>query len=394
LQRPHIRAASEVLIATILATALVLPALDSILSLDPAPAPREKRALAALPRVPKSGAALLELPQLVDSYVADHFGFRSALIRLHTYASVFVLGVSPSPSVAVMIGRDGWFYYTGDDALAYIEGRNLLSDTEVAAWRSALRQRSQWLARQGIPYLVVFAPDKPTIYPEFLPRWVRPSSKGNRLDQILAAMKGYPEVDVLDLRPTLLDAKRHARVYLVTDTHWNSVGAYAAYHAIMSRVAERIPRSAPIPFSEFNLVWGKLPGGDLADMLDLQGLVSEAIPWTVPKRTSAVRTLAVGEYAPPGRWPKGREPIVTECPQADVPRVVVLRDSFATALVPYLSEHFGRAVYLWTPTIDPAVIEAEHPNLVIQEYAERLLSVVGPENPPEIAAERLLVPPK
>jgi alginate O-acetyltransferase complex protein AlgJ len=386
LQMPRIRATSELLIGTVLLAGLALPTLDSIARLDPAPAPQEKRALATWPGMPYSVAALLEFPGLVDSFVADHFGFRNALLRLHNYLTACLLGVSPSPSVEVMIGRDGWFYYTGENTLAYVEGRNLLSDTEVAAWRLALRQRSEWLAKQGIRYLVVLAPGKPSIYPEHLPRWVRPSRKETRADQIMAAVRGCSDVDVLDLRPTMLEAKRRARLYQPTDTHWNAIGAYAAYHAIMSRLMRWFPAARPMPFSSFDLEWGNDPGGDLAVMLDVQGLVCEARPWMAPKQPSRVRTLPIRDYASRSVWHRGQEPIVTERPGADIPRVVVLRDSFAVALVPFLSEHFGRAVYLWTAELDPRVIAREHPDLVIQEYAERWFSVLDPENPAAIAA--------
>jgi hypothetical protein len=60
-----------------------------------------------------------------------------------------------------------------------------------------------------------------------------------------------------------------------------------------------------------------------------------------------------------------------------LPRAVVFGDSFSRYLVPYLSESFGRAVFLhiWdsNPTVQKLAIENEMPDIVIDEIVERLL---------------------
>jgi hypothetical protein len=52
---------------------------------------------------------------------------------------------------------------------------------------------------------------------------------------------------------------------------------------------------------------------------------------------------------------------------------VIFRDSFATAMAPFLSEHFSRAVYLWQKDFVPAQVVAEDPDVVIYEIAGRHL---------------------
>jgi hypothetical protein len=65
--------------------------------------------------------------------------------------------------------------------------------------------------------------------------------------------------------------------------------------------------------------------------------------------------------------------IVAEQPDSSLPRLVVFRDSFASRLIPYLSEHFSRSVYLWQNDFEPEVIQQEHPHIVIQEIVARHL---------------------
>jgi hypothetical protein len=63
---------------------------------------------------------------------------------------------------------------------------------------------------------------------------------------------------------------------------------------------------------------------------------------------------------------------------------VIYRDSFTNALIPFLSEHFSRAVYLWEYDVDPALIAAERPDIVIMEVVGRR---IGPFLPYDAVAD-------
>jgi hypothetical protein len=69
--------------------------------------------------------------------------------------------------------------------------------------------------------------------------------------------------------------------------------------------------------------------------------------------------------------------VVTEGP-AGAPRAVVFRDSFGSAMIPFLAEHFSRAVYLWQNNFDPQVVIDERPAVVIQEWVGRHLYTQAP----------------
>ena len=58
----------------------------------------------------------------------------------------------------------------------------------------------------------------------------------------------------------------------------------------------------------------------------------------------------------------------------------MFRDSFATPLIPFLSEHCSRCVYLWQKDIAPEVVRAEQPDLVIHEMVGRRLQSYLPYN--------------
>jgi hypothetical protein len=89
----------------------------------------------------------------------------------------------------------------------------------------------------------------------------------------------------------------------------------------------------------------------------------------VPKRPRRARVIE-----PAGARPTDEEGrLVTEIDDPSLPRAVIFRDSFTSRLVPFLSEHFSRAVYLWQNDFDAAVVTEERPDVVIQEIVGRHL---------------------
>ena len=65
--------------------------------------------------------------------------------------------------------------------------------------------------------------------------------------------------------------------------------------------------------------------------------------------------------------------LVTEIDDPSLPRAVIFRDSFVSRLVPFLSEHFSRAVYCGRTISTRTLVEQEHPDVVIQEIVGRHL---------------------
>jgi len=383
---PRVRAARDLASIGILLTALVLPGLGLIAGLGGAPPGAERRALAERPALPASLSSAGDYARRFDAFLNDHFAFRTDLLRLYNHITTLWLSRRPTESVEVMVGRNGWLYYTGNETLRFLEGRNPFLEAEVRAWDRSIRARARWLAQRGIRYLVVFTPDKGTIYPEYLPEWVRPSRHGSRLDQLMTVMPGGGEAAIVDLRRTLLDAKRaFARpVYAATDSHWNALGTHAAYREIVARLGLWFPGTRPAPLSSFALTWERLPGGDLARMLGLERQMFEDTPILTPGVPARARPIDP-DPDEAARWRQaGRQAAVTTREGAGIESAIVFHDSFATALVPLLAEHFGRAVFLWTYDFDCDAIERERPSVVIQEYAERMLSVMTPRNPPQV----------
>jgi alginate O-acetyltransferase complex protein AlgJ len=381
IMRLHPRA--ERLLIALFVVVLVLPALGTALGLHAIGASGENRTLAPFPRVATTWTAWRAFPDAFTRYFEDNFAFRPLLVRWQAMVRLKALDVSPSPSVVK--GRDGWLFYADDGAMDDYALARPFTPAELDAWRRTLQDTRDWLEARGIVYLFVMAPDKHQVYPEQMPATIRRNAH-SRMDQLAAYLAEHSTVSVLDLRSALRQGKPTERIYHRTDTHWNDRGAYIGYAQILTALSRQLPALHVRPRAVFDARRVTREGLDLARMLGVSDLLGEDDLTLQPQRPREAQLVEPRVLNPYGTEAR----VVTTLADSSQPRAVVFRDSFGTALIPFLSEHFSRAVYLWQYNVDPDVIARERPQVVIQELAGRRLTTLTPYNPFERRAEPVL----
>jgi hypothetical protein len=367
----RLRRVTDVLLVTGFVVAIALPLADVLVGLDPTPVLTEKRRLAPPPPLRPGEMVSVSYIGALESWWNDNFGFRRALVRQYS-RSLLALGVSPTKSI--VLGKAGWLFFADDDALASYRALHPFTAEELELWRQRMERRRDWLAERGIHFLVVVAPSKETIYPEFMPDALNRVRPTTRMDQLAAHLRARSTVVVLDLRGPLREGKGRGILYLRTDTHWNDRGALLVSQEIVGRLGEWFPRLRALPESAFEPVTHDGWSGDLVAMLSLEGRLREPRLELRPRGARLARSAAV---VLPGLEPQ-RTASATEIGDPMLPRAVMFHDSFGVSLQTFLSEHFARIVYSagsgdWRRNFDARLVERERPQVAIQEIAERLL---------------------
>jgi alginate O-acetyltransferase complex protein AlgJ len=350
-------------------TLLWLPLLGTLMADRRAVSSTEKRFLASAPRLEAKLESGRTFPRAFDAWYDDHVGFRDTLIRSYALLKIELFGVSPTDTLVV--GKSGWFFFGDPDALAQYRGVDPLSEAELARWAQVVRERRDWLAERGVAYLLVLVPDKHLVYPEFMPDQITRTGSEHPLDQLAAYLARETDVPVLDLRAPLLKEKPKTRVYHRTDSHWNDVGAYVGYTAILDRLRTLVPALADAVPTPAVQTRETTPGLGLASIVGLQRAYPEEV---IGAQKSAPRSRPKPEHrATYAERERTLQPLAHGVDDARLPRAVVFRDSFGNALIPYLSENFRRILYVWNRDVDPRVVEIEKPDVVIQEVVGRFL---------------------
>lgn len=362
------RAFSLCVVSTVLLV-LWLPMVVGLFEPDRLVSVTEKRFLTERPDLSMTWESLSSFPTRMERYYDDNLGLRTPIIRAFALLQISLFGVSPNDKL--IIGKDGWLFFGDSNSVAHYRGVAPLSPWQLKHWASVLEGRQQWLQDRGIAYLLVLVPDKNLIYGEYMPDSLPRVGDTHPLDQLSSYLQANTDVHVLDLRPDLEAAKVNGRIYHRTDSHWNDVGAYVAYSAILNRLAELVPalrQAKPVPV-ETRVREG--PGMGLARIVGLAPLLREEILEATP---SEPRARVKPEFR------KGYDQLVMQqrsfahgVEDRSLPRAVMFRDSFANALVPYLSEHFHRILYVWQRDLDSRVVLVEQPDVVIQQIVGRFL---------------------
>ena len=344
----------------------------------------------------------LSLPQYftgLDQWIDHHYPLRLEVIRYHSYVKHRWL---KAPANAVIVGKGGWLFYTGNGTTEDLLGQDRFSAAELAHWVQAVRGRRAWLKQHGISHLLVIAPNKSTIYPEALPPLLQLQRKPGKLDQLLAALHqaGLGDDAVVDLRPRLLAEKARHICYWPTDSHWNAEGLLAASDEIMGRlVAQNLARLHPAYQTLYRIEHVDREG-DCVRILAMNGhwptfdFPQVSILPTADSRVSTTTLSAVPALinVPPWTLP------VAFDRESGQGRLVLLCDSFFrvgglapdSVALPPLSIHFKRfvSIWNWNDTLNLAdfpileeIIAREHPNIVIEQFTERYLRTPPPDHP-------------
>jgi alginate O-acetyltransferase complex protein AlgJ len=358
---------NKILIAAF-ALILVIPTLDSIFNFSPIKELFEKRKESSMPQTPKSFAEILAFPKAFDAFFNDHYGMRKTLITWHSKMMDKVF--DESPSSRVVIGKEGWYYFNNYNSILDAQGQATITDELIAVGVEHYAKNRKQVEDAGMKYLLVIAADKTSIYPEFLPDYIKPAVGGHRIDKFLAALlKKYPDFPVVDARPILLKAKLKEKVYQETDTHWNRRGAHATYMVMMQKLGIK-----PNPRSKFKDVAEEWIKGDISDIMgnDASNLNYEL----EPKFKETINPVD------PNAEEKKKFHNVTifSNDNKNLPRLFVYQDSFFGDLFRFVSQHFSYALFTnqYPCDIEIETVKKYHPNVVMQEFWEgRVEHILG-----------------
>ncbi|MBN1765573.1 MAG: hypothetical protein JW860_09975, partial [Sedimentisphaerales bacterium] len=302
-------------------------------------------------------------------FINDHFLLRKHFIHFYNYMMVFKIGISPIPE-RVLLGRHDSLVYSGEKVIEDYRSTMPFPKEQLEKIKTSLERRNEYLSHRGIKHYVFIAPNMHTIYSENLPDYIKRINKISRFDQLIDYLAAKSSIRIIDVRNELLERKKKYSLWYKTDTHWNDIGAFVAYETLIRAIKKDFPIINPLNENAFRTVEKVVNGGDLAKMLDLSEYYKEKTIFMIPGSFHYLYERAdVGSYTDPS---PGRT-IIMNHKNFKLPRMVMFRDSFAIALVPFLSQNFSRSAYFWTPRLITEIVEKEKPDVVITEVTERYI---------------------
>lgn len=308
----------------------------------------------------------------IGDWFSDRIGLRYPLLKLGIEVTARLW--QPRVIGGVIVGRGPWLFWSDDETnptalMADVRGRLRLPDETAVVIDNILRAAKANYSACGKQAFALVAPNKQSIYPEQMDAG-RAGYLPSRFDGLLEKLSPTARAMVIDPRPAMRAAKASHPVPLFfhTDTHWNDLGTYHAYRAVVETLvrANAIHRPERAAFENYELSVRPFEGGDMATrILYLPWRFSDVIPTLEPKPPlrSAVKT---------------EEPTLFRYVNPDGEgRLVIHGDSFGPPLAAFLARHFAEVILLprtsWTLAFDGALTAKLRADVTLLETAERFL---------------------
>lgn len=167
----------------------------------------------------------------IEKYVSEHFGLREPVIRL--YNQYVWTAYNKTYCHFIVPGKQGYLYY----ALAVNEHYGLELPKHYASNEEAMKDADAELRLMsklrfvlkdyGIEFLAFIAPDKPEVYPEYLPRRNADTTTIHLTDYFSRRMEetGFPFINMTDWFVSMRDTVSFP-LFPKTDSHWRYSAIY------------------------------------------------------------------------------------------------------------------------------------------------------------------------
>ena len=328
----------------------------------------ENRQLSEFPS-PKTeeGKINVEWLSQAGDYFQEHFAFRNELVTGNALLHGRLLETSTADGV--IQGKNGWLYYK--DSLDDYLGQDLLSDRSLFNIAHMLSMTQQALEEKGVNFLFTIAPNKNSLYGDNMPYYDKLKVSGQTNRENLEDWLKTEKVAYADLYQALME--ENEVLYHARDSHWNNKGAALAADVLMDALGKDHDS-----YEGESYTVRRDYTGDLDTMLyPLASTADDEIYYD--KETT---------YATVEEIQSNFDPRITTVNPVKEGSLVMYRDSFGNALLPYMADAYANAYFSRGIPYQLMDVETHSADTVIIERAERFLPEMS-QFPPVLTAKEI-----
>ena len=333
----------------------------------------ENRNLEQMPKLSVDSLLSGQFMKDFETYTTDQFVGRDLWIALKS-TTERLLGKKENNNV----------YFCDQDTLI-----TRFDQPDAAKVTENLNYVSTFAENAGIPVTFSLIPTQACIWADRLPDGAPNASQTGLLDQAKAAVPGATWADLY----TPLWAHKDEDVFYRTDHHWTSLGAYYGYTGLAEALG-----FTPVPLDTYTeTIRSTEFYGTVFSSSGVRWVSPDTISTYVPDTGITVTSYTYDSTGNQVEVPRslydtsflsvkdkysmflgGNQSLgVVKTPNADKPKLLILRDSYADSLVPFLTPHFSEihlidlryyklslSDYIQQNGIDQALVLYSVPNFV------------------------------
>lgn len=155
----------------------------------------------------------------------------------------------------VVIGRDGWLYYLGNNSLEYYKATNILKDSIMATRLSYYEKLYKACLDHEMECAFLVLPNKDQVYPEYMPTVEGKLDALKRGQVFNNYIQYHSDLNYTYPLTKLTEAKEVYPTYYQQDSHWNEYGGLIAAQEVFKKLGWE--------FGDYIITTEEHSGGDL-----------------------------------------------------------------------------------------------------------------------------------
>lgn len=327
----------------------------------------ENRNLSVKPKL--TVTTIKTYPKAFDSYYNDNLPFRNSLIK--AWANINYDLFNTTIDSRVIIGKEGWLFYEGEEAksIKQVQGLSRFSEEQKKNILENLEFNRDKLKKKGIEFYALVIPNKENIYKEYLPDTIKIKDKVSGTEELVEYVKNNSDVNIVYPKEELLEAKKEFQVYYKYDTHWNDIGACIGTISLLKAIDVNFNYNLnDIKIGKSNSMYGDLTKfANLSDKLSEDGVIITNFYPKIVYKTNKIQVNGIKADK--------IESFISN--SENNKKVLVIGDSFRSAMRPYLSKLYREVIYIHRDNLNEKLIDEIKPDIVVHEVVERYSSNLG-----------------
>ena len=284
-------------------------------------------------------------------FFTGNFAFRNELVSADSALRKGIFHTSTQDNVVV--GKDGFLFY-GSTVNDFF-GKKTLSDEQLSAIAYNMALMQETLSEDGITYVFTVAPNKNSLYSQYMPVGYRTNRKTKNITRLIPYLE-EAGVNYVNLHAHF--SSQEEILYHKTDSHWNNKGAAQVNALLLDAAGKESTDYGAISYEERNDFTG-----------DLFRMLYPAVKGTEKE----VYYEKERDYTYDWEIDSTHDAEIATTNEKKGGSLVMFRDSFGDSLLPFTADEYGSG-YFSRALPYPAYVAYERgADTVITEIVERNL---------------------
>lgn len=305
-------------------------------------------------------------PRQVEDYLNDYAPLRSEI--MDAYAVINLELFHSADHLEVILGRDGWLFYKGNESLIDCLGVDPFTEQEMQDILEKLLAVRAAYVDDPENFVFFIAPNKELVYRQYLPSCYESLTDTSKALELVRYIREHSDIKVVYPLEVLQEESREQLLYYKTDTHWNNLAGLIAVQEIL-----KVLEAELTDYHDLTVEYTSTGTGDLGNMFHMPQSYHDDQAAVITGYHDNLESFVLAEESESSMMLTRTE----KAPQSQ--RLLMVRDSFAIAMIPFLMRDFEEGAFIsWQNVLKQDL--SEYPaDVFIYEVVERNLGRVSEE---------------